>query len=279
MPVPQPQASRWLAAEAARPLAWCSNRQRAAMAAALGSVLAEWRNAWGLPTAAHAPRCAAVPADQDWSGTWHVFLRANVPSAWLQPIELAAAARLLFAGAGSVGPLMLSVAARCCSDRSARVAQALSLVDAGAEGASPLPAELRPWSGGVHALCGGDAPLRLLVGGEAVRAWTAAHGGTNAATARPARQPLQSTVHVLRDRPMALRIRLAECRLALGELGDLQVGDIVRVPHLLATPARVSLGDAGPVFAAHLGCVGQRKAVELANATASQQTAITQGAP
>lgn len=136
--------------------------------------------------------------------------------------------------------------------------------------ATALPAGHRlPWSGAVVAqLTTAGATLQPLVVhlGPAV---ATGHCPADAARPQVARSALTPVSEALGHRGVTLDVHLARAEVELGMLQSLRLGDVVVLSHALDRPASVrwsacaQADEAPPLFDAHLGRRGARKAVEL----------------
>jgi hypothetical protein len=256
----------WLPPESARPLlAWSAN-QRDALAAALARALAGWREAWGLPESTHAVQCEEAASETVLREGW----RSLGEAAWLLvPADAnIALAQSLFGETTDSTPMAAAVAADCARDAEHRIAAVLDLAPDAGLPLAPAPGAGQPWSGAVQADLPDLPGCTLLVGPDAMRAWCQRAGVRHEGTeVRSARVPLCSATEAMGSRTVAVNVELAGCEIDLGTLQGLQVGDVVRLPHALDAPARVTGSDGQLLFDGFLVAQQGRKAIELAQRT------------
>lgn len=261
-----PQAAPWRPREDGRGLVAWRTRQTQALSAAIESVLADWRRAWGLGGGVPAVQCEPATAKAVLDPQWKALCAGQ---AWLLSPAAGEAklARLLFGAGGAVAGDVAAECARDLADRLAAVFGPAAGISSSMARDVPLPGLGQPWSGALHAELPGTPGWSLLLGPEAVQAWCRQAGLQGDATPTQ-RDPLCSAADALGRRGLALEVRLSGCELGLGELQGLRVGDVVRLGHALQDPVRLVDGEGRGVFDAYLVSQQGRKAVELANRNA-----------
>lgn len=254
-------ASSWLGARLARPLAWWSAERIARFEGALAGVLATWGQAWGLPDTAW--QVHAQPIASPWQAPAGVatFQAGGTAMAWLQwdDPDAERIRTLLFDAPAQDGPISRAVAAACKGDAAARIAALLDLATATVR-AGPSAGDVRAGSGALDVRVDGTVQGRLVVGAQAAHRWR--EGSTPRAPGRPA-LPLSSVPEALARHSVSLEVRLQGCELDVGTLQDLRPGDVVRLQHLLKSPAVLADGDDRPLFHGYLGRQGADKAIGL----------------
>jgi hypothetical protein len=151
----------------------------------------------------------------------------------------------------------------------------LQLVPGAAECVPPPRGAWRPWSGALLVslpLCGD-----VLLDAALVRAVLPAR--PVAAGAAGARAPLVPLHRAAAALTLPLQVRLEACEVDIGNLQDLQPGDVVRLPHRLDAPAAVVGRDGQPLFGGYLVRRRGRKAVELAPVAAAATVTVQEGTP
>jgi hypothetical protein len=128
----------------------------------------------------------------------------------------------------------------------------------------------RPWSGALQLVlpwCGQE--LGVLLDVQRVAAFLKRPEGRPTAGQAVARNavPLVPIYDVVKSKPVALRVELAEMEIDLGTLAGLRVGDVLRTTHGLDMPLRLvtPAPGGGPSCAGYLGRQGDRRAIELAH--------------
>jgi hypothetical protein len=113
----------------------------------------------------------------------------------------------------------------------------------------------------VRVQCG----LHIRLNAQAVRcALRTAGFAANLPTEHAARRDsLHSVPDAISGSPLSLRVQFADCETDIGRVTDLQVGDVVRLPHGLETPLLVRDTDGCAVFAGFLARQAGFKALEL----------------
>ncbi len=243
----------------------------------VGQALQGWRAQWSTaPTPAavetRAAACILVPPERLGRG-----YRLQAAAAWLvwetssdgrAPQAAQLVGPLVYGGNGAVG--QGSIAAELCREALAHLAAALRIalaldpeIAAGVDlesAAEPLPqAAFGVWSGGVRVSLPGLDGLALYLSGPTVarlnpprRAAAPAH--------RPALSPIREAVG---DAVVSLGAQLRPVELTLGQIGSLQVGDVVVLPHALDLPLQVVNGSGAMLCEAYLGCGDACRALEL----------------
>lgn len=251
-----------------RDLCWRSEPQLAALARRLQAALAEWANAWGLSTA--EVRChnawEAAAATAAWSclaadpaGAAHVW--------WTG--EAAGMGQALFGSTGTPQGTAPAPVAQGVAADALEALRAAVLGVMGWQGASdatlPPQSDAKAWSGAVLAECRvhGVQALELKLHLRH-SAWPIASAQT-----RPAAQGGLSPLSAqLADQPVAVRARMADVTLSLGELMGLQLGDVLVTPQRLDAPLAIQAGQGGddtaPLFGGWLAQRSGHMAVALA---------------
>jgi flagellar motor switch/type III secretory pathway protein FliN len=255
-------AKPWLPSSAARPLHWWGAGGLRRLEHALSSVYRQWTAAWGIDCPAvqllcHPAGPQSVAADRPW-----VALAADArPQAWLSlpGHDDGQLLKALFRDDSSTGMLAPAVAAGCRQDAIKRVASLFELACATEDGSPPSALLARAGSGAVEVLVTTAPGLRLLLAPEVAARWCRGTGPR----APDRRERLAAATSALAALPVRLHVGLEGCELELAALQELQVGDVVRLDHALASPVAVRHGKEH-LCHAYLGRRGNRKAVELA---------------
>ena len=74
---------------------------------------------------------------------------------------------------------------------------------------------------------------------------------------------LTPVLSALSEEPLSMTAELNPIELDLGTLTGLQIGDVIRIPHLLEMPLLVRAGDGALLYQAFLGRLEDQKAIEL----------------
>jgi len=264
-PIRTQDAGPWLPPESAQPLVAWSAPQLEALGAALQRAVAQWREAWGLPAATGAARCAAAEPETVLREGWRM-LGDSSAAAWLHvPAESAGALAQFLFGAETQAPVATGVAEACTRDGQRRLCALLGLPDADALPQSPPPGVGQPWSGAVQATLEATPGWTLLISAEAMHAWCRRNGvPTQAGDPARAREPLCSATDAMGSRTVPVHVELAGCEIDLGALQGLQIGDVVRLPHAVDAPARLTDSHGQLLFEGYLVAHQGRKAIELA---------------
>lgn len=121
------------------------------------------------------------------------------------------------------------------------------------------------------------APLRTEIWLPQQAALALLPGGELPCPPEPCRHAgMVSVDRALAGRTLQLRILLSPIQLSLGAIGELQIGDVIRLEHPLDTPALAALAAGpgratAPLANAHLGQFGKHVAVRLDSLTAADQ--------
>lgn len=255
-----------LPAHGASALKFWPARQLEMLAAALREALARWSNDWGIALDAECVRCAPAGAECAGFESSRCMVSAAQAKAWVaaSPGLRDRLATQLFGGPGQAGGIATEVAEACEEDVLARLAEALGLELAHADGSSPAPRSLSRWRGYVLA----SLPFRasLLLDDAVVRVALSARGEEPEAGAAPRADapPLVPLLDAVTGQPFPVRVHLEACEVEIGVLQDLRPGDVFRVKHGLDAPALVRTAAGDPLFRGYLARSGGRKAVELA---------------
>jgi flagellar motor switch/type III secretory pathway protein FliN len=227
----------------------------------LTDVYGQWTAAWGIDVPAGQLLCQAAGPQSLAADRWVAFAADAGPQAWLwlPPHDDGQFLNALFRDASSTGMLARAVAAGCRQDAIKRVASLLGLACAAGDAPPPSALLARAGSGAVEALVTAAPGLRLLLAPEVAAKWCRGTG----ARLPDQRERLAAATSALAAFPVRLHVGLEGCELELAALQGLQVGDVVRLDHSLATPVAVRNGKEHFCHA-YLGRRGNRKAVELA---------------
>ena len=234
-----------------------------AFAEALQAALSPWAAAWGLRVdGAAAVRCEPVRVQLPGPG-WEAAGATPVSGAWIAQSQETcdALARELFAGECS-GPIAGELARVCQGDAVDHLLAALPVGDAAA--ALALGDCAGPWSGSLDAVL--PWGLRLRLHGTIVERAMARFGIRGSPSLQTT--PLACVSTATQDMPVTLSVQLQACDVDIGSLQGLQVGDVLRVQHPLATPLAVRDAHGAAVCSGFLVRSGSQLAVELAPAGA-----------
>ncbi|MBA2964776.1 MULTISPECIES: FliM/FliN family flagellar motor C-terminal domain-containing protein [Ramlibacter] len=244
-----------------RPLRGWSQSQLQSACQRLDTVQAAWSLAWGLSAPAGGCTARAAGAADLHLATWVALTTSDGEvRAWMGDTMLGADLRRILWGDVPAGPLAAALGGQCAADLQSRLASLLGLIVAPSPSRGPTVDDVAPWSGAVlveQAL----APRRqlLLLSAEAIDPLI-----PRVAPQRSEPAALVGLDEALRNRRLALQVRLAGCTVDLGALAGLRIDDVVRLDHGLQQPATVTDGQGRPCFAAHLARRGDRKAIVLA---------------
>lgn len=179
-------------------------------------------------------------------------------------------------GPAPVGPregIALAVAARAWAALIDALREVLSL---DREPAQPGPAAgvFKPWSGGVLVSPPSGVPLAqcLLLNAECVRGLLRLPETPAGEVFQQPRAGMSALEEALAEQKLLIRAELAGCELDLGELENLDIGDVVPLAHALDEPLTVATSADGPFCAAFLGRQAGRKAIELIRQTPLHRT-------
>jgi hypothetical protein len=257
-----------------RDLCWRDEAQLAALARRLQAALAEWAGAWGL--AAPDVRCCnswqADATAPGWSAL-AVDSAATVHAWWRCDVD--ALGQALFGGSPRAvapqGPVAKGVAVDALAALRTTITSAMGWTEATASSAyeaGPPASDHRAWSGAVRVQCRveGIHPLDLQLH---------LHDGAWPRPARPLRPGPQgglgSVSMLLANQPVAVRARMADVTLSLGELMGLRLGDVLVTPQRLDVPLAVEATHAAegtaPLFSGRLAQRSGQMAIALAPAS------------
>ncbi|MBE7367186.1 FliM/FliN family flagellar motor switch protein [Ramlibacter pallidus] len=260
--VTQDGARPWRGAAAAVPLRCWEAGQLAGLSDAVQAALSSWQQAWGLAgslTSACTVATAASLVGQDWTP-----LRfSGEIAAWLHAPKAAAMVATALFGDLSSAAVASEVVEACVADGWKRLAGVLQLAAAPGSTSVPASADVAPWSGAVEVVVTGVVDARLVLAPEVVEAWCASRGFARSTTRAGASQPLAAASDAVAQQMVSLQVQLVGCELDLGSLQELQVGDVLRLPHPLEAPARVLDGTGATLFGGYLGRHLGQLAVEL----------------
>ncbi len=281
-----------------RPLRWREPSERSVVAERLAAAVRLWQEAWGVDPADRLGRLevrcgspeqeAGAPAAQ-----WQEL--AGAPGAWwlvagsARGLSGAALARselaLALFGEGEVPSSLAAsevVEAAWC-DLLQRLHSVVPKPQGGPPSPWPAPASpestLAPWSGALVAtLPWWEAEIRVLLSADAIERLVPP--STRPAPGRG--QGLQPLWKVLSNRRVKLRIELEPFEVELGALTHLQAGYVLGTTHVLEQPLLVSVRaeeDAGAslLCSAHLGRLGESRAIELADSRSQQRVQRSAG--
>jgi hypothetical protein len=252
--------------DAPRLRAWSSGELTRVRAIVDAAVL-EWARAWDLPVDLAAPlACTEGDSEIRTTADWHALGGDEQGFAWWRWSE-GARRRLasVWFGAGAGGtPVVEAVVQDCQRDAMSRLANALRLRDPTCA-SQPADAMWRPWSGAatMSLPCGGHLAMQAGVLDSLLRP------PATSTQARPSIEcsPLVTLGEAISRTSLRLRVELEGCELGLGELQDLQAGDVLRLAHPLDAPLSIFHAPGPPLFRGWLARSHGRKAVELAAAT------------
>jgi hypothetical protein len=152
------------------------------------------------------------------------------------------------------------------------------LLDGVVEQERPEPGLFKPWSGAVvielPRIAG--TPVAILVNRACAEALVQ-RGAARTRSIQPIRGRQYEPVPVisaLAPRKIGLRVELNECELELGSLQNLQIGDVVPLPHGLHVPLRLNLAHGATVCNAFLGRRGELKAIKLLRKSRGAEVAL-----
>jgi flagellar motor switch/type III secretory pathway protein FliN len=253
------EPSPWMAADHARPLVTWSRVQLDAVARAFDRSYASWAVHWGIEATVQSE--ARIGSLVDGRADWMPLVQQADAAMWLleSPEFIEQLLQQLWGAPEPLPPIAAAVTRACRED----LRKALSMAGtwspaAPSEGRPPSPL---PWSGMVIvALARG---LQLLLDAGAVGALAPAGAAVAAPAAPPSRQPLLPVSAALAGHPLRLDVRLDACRLDIGGLRALRVGDVLRLQHRLDKPAGVHAAGGDLLFHGHLVHSRGRKAIEL----------------
>lgn len=265
-------ASSWVDAGSALPLrAWDHARQRF-IADTLVQALRQWERDWGLAAREGDVSCATATEALAGAAVQALGERASAAACIELPVSFdAALAQALWGEACVYAPIARAVQLTCGADMLARLAAALGL-DPAPRGASVPAIGVGAWTGSVCVLL--PWALRLLLNGDAMQAAMPAHAPPGA-RALPAVPPLTKVKDALAGRRLPLRVHLADCDLTLGKLRDLQLGDVLALPHGIETPLHVRDAQGVPICHGALARKHASKAVHLIAATSGDGKAMS----
>lgn len=247
----------------ATPLRWWSAAKLRELAHAIEPGWHAFLDDWGLgmDRALLCRPAHALPDRMD--AGWTRFAAHGSHSAWLHDmgsVRTRLATRLFGTRSLAVESMAQETADACWSAALDAVRRALKLPPS-TEDRAPEAGLLRPWSGAVCLeLPCGDAYVNVLVNAPAVGALLAP---AVASAARRGATSMEPLLQAMSDRSMTLKVELRAFELGLGDLQDLQLGDIVPLQHALDRPLRVCLADGTPICDGYLGQRDGCKAIEL----------------
>ena len=227
----------------------------ACVASLLGTATVAWRRAWGLDLPAVEVACTiARPREADG---WQ---RVGSGGAWLQWSAMAdSEMRSLFGPGFDSCALAVEAASACREDACRRLAAVLALGGSLLQGADAMPS-CGKWSGFVDAVLACGSVVRM---DAATVACVLETQGRLPRPRPPTRPQVTPLLEAAGDRATRIEARLAGCELDLALLQRLRIGDVLRLPHPLATPLALHGPGDDPLFAGFLARSGDHKAVEL----------------
>lgn len=235
------------------------------LAQALAPELHAFASQWGLSQAPASPKCRAFAAAD--TGPW---AQVEEAAAWLPETARAVLGQAAF-GEHSDGPhtrAAQQVLAQMYDDLLATLRRLLR--------ESSFPPACTPqeawqrwgaWSGWVIVDLPLPVPLPLLLDARSVTALvgtTASPNPVAEGVSAPELVPVETAAAAHRLR---VNVGLAPFELAIGSLRELRVGDVLRLPHALDAPMRVTAPDGQPLCEAYLGKRHVHKAAQLVRPT------------
>lgn len=288
-----------------QPLRWWTEAQLQHLEHQVALLLRTWQQAWGVSTTSEPGR--DVHAKLAWQvpdaaqASWHA-VDGNRPGVWwastLHPDAasnphsssvLHALGQALFAlptGDACSGPshdvsdLLPDIARKAWDDL---CHQLYLLLDARSpwskdeDLASTPTSRLRPWSGSVVItlpwLHGHD--LQWLVEGPLMERVTKAAHARGERPSAPELPPLHPLWDAIAGLPCLVRVELHATQISLGDIQDIQVGDVFDVPHALDEPLLAVSEHGIPIAQAYLGKSQSHKAIELLDQPLAPHSAST----
>ncbi|MDM0122198.1 FliM/FliN family flagellar motor C-terminal domain-containing protein [Variovorax arabinosiphilus] len=262
-----------------RPLHWWSQDQQAMLRRRFAALLQAWGKDWLSVERLPDELEVAVIASQegatlpDTQAMWAYDDAQGQDPQRITSSVLAALTRQLFdfdplalIATRAVPQITLTVARAALDDwldRLRRLFGAMPLVESSDPGrlSSSVPSA---WSGALEVRmpwCGGVWHLHLPH--EAVAAILGTQG-VHPSSPRPLVTEPIALQHALSGKHLAVRVILDGTQLSLGQLRELQVGDVVTLAHALDKPAALAGADGAEICSAWLGQADGRVAVELA---------------
>ena len=244
---------------AASPLRWLPAAVLHAIENVVDECWARWQADWHC---AGKGRVQAVNAADSGAKllTWHA-IPSREGAIWSEqaPLRSTIAHALFGERSLSAGGIAARVVERAESD----LLQALKGLAGPAGGPQETARLFDRWSGAVVLrLPLNEGVIRILVAPEPAEALAGAEVPAGALGQLP---PLDPLAAVIESRAVRASVELAECDVAIGELRDLAVGDVLRLQHLLSAPVAVRVAGRA-ICNARLGRRGIAKAVALSRA-------------
>lgn len=265
------------AAAHAQPLRWWSQGQLEQMASRLTSLRNAWLHEWMDDAGSRSANLAPVHcrhADEVREMPRPRLLRhPSVPQLWLSRAWTR----------GALGAALLSMRPAAVGIGAVNDIEDLAWADfltglefvqedarvSAAVATDTIPAaHMRPWSGAVEAemeLAGGIA-LRLHLGPALAGSLLPMADDEDAASPPVSASVIAPLNEALSGQKLRLQANLAPVEIALGTVAGLALGDVVLLPHLLASPLRVTTLDGQTICHADLGRCGSQRALRIMHA-------------
>lgn len=265
------------AASHMQPLRWWSQVQLEQMASRLAGVRNDWLREWMDDAGSHSANLAPVRcrrADEVCEMPRSRLIRhPSVPQLWLSH----AWAR------GALGAALLSMRPAAVGGGAATDVEDLAWADflaglasmqedaeiSAAVATDTIPApHRRLWSGAVAAelALAGDISLRLYLGPALAGSLLSTSVDKCAVSSPVSASTVTPLNEALAGQKLRLQASLAPVEIALGTVAGLAPGDVVLLPHLLASPLRVTTIDGQAICHADLGRCGSQRALRIMHA-------------
>ncbi|MFZ6747090.1 FliM/FliN family flagellar motor switch protein [Undibacterium sp. JH2W] len=221
------------------------------------------------------------------SASWRVFYQSDTPFFWLQlPTKhLDHVQETLFTNAGSTtggsrskGNVGKSVASSAWEDYLLKLTELLVPANTDMKIDAPAQYLYKAWSGAVQVplqWCGmtlmlllSQACVEQLLGKDLLNA----EAEKRSMSHKPPRSRLAPLMQAVQHKKVRIRVELSPCEIEIGNLQQMQVGDVIPLPHGLEQALQVKFANGGILCEAYLGVQGQKKAIELMMATPQNKT-------
>ncbi|MFZ6876360.1 FliM/FliN family flagellar motor switch protein [Undibacterium sp. Di27W] len=251
---------------------------------------AAWDKDWlasGESKAARAMLASEGSAKTKESASWRVFYQSDKPFFWLQlPTKhLDHVQEALFADAGSTiggskskGNIGKSVASCAWEDYLVKLTELLVPANTDIKIDSPAQHLYKAWSGAVQVhlqWCGMTLMLLLsqtcveqLLGKDLLNA----EAEKRSISHKPPKSKLAPLMQAMQHKKVRIRVELSPCEIEIGNLQQIQVGDVIPLPHGLEQALQVKFASGEILCQAYLGVQGQKKAIEIMMATPLNKT-------